>query len=122
MSNLIQYYNTCYFKNHNLLDSECFKEKNLNVLCVEFAKFSVFHEFSLKSRNSAITAISFNDDVLFQFKTSLRGPGSSTWRKSKSSFLLFLTEGSVSNQMLFTGSKNIISSRSNKILKYGKYG
>ena len=31
--------------------------------------------------------------------------GSLTWRRSKSSFLLFLTEGSVSYQMLFTGSK-----------------
>ena len=37
-------------------------------------------------------------------------------------FLLFLTEGSFSYQMLFTGSKNIVPSRSYKILKSGKYG
>ena len=32
--------------------------------------------------------------------------------RSKSSFLFFLTEGSVSNQMLFTRSKNSVPSRS----------
>ena len=37
----------------------------------------------------------------------LRGRGSLTWQISKSSFLLFLTEGSVSYQMLFTVDQKI---------------
>ena len=43
--------------------------------------------------------------------------GSLIWERSKSSFLLFLTEGSVSYQMIFTGSKNIVPSQSYQILK-----
>ena len=45
-----------------------------------------------------------------------------TWGRTKSSFLLFLTKGSVSYHMLFTGSKNIVPSQSYQILKSGKYG
>ena len=41
------------------------------------------------------------------YKTKGDG-GSPTWQKSKSCFLLLLTWGSVSYQMLFTGSKNIV--------------
>ena len=53
----------------------------------------------------------------FDPKQYLKGAGgSSTWRRSKSSFLLFLTERSVSYQMLFTGSKNIVPTRSYQIL------
>ena len=48
--------------------------------------------------------------------------GSITLGRSKSSFLLFLTERSVSYQMLFTRSKNNVPSRSYRILKSWKYG
>ena len=46
---------------------------------------------------------------------TLRGPGSMTLGRSKSSFLLFLTEGSVSYRKLFTRSKNTVPSRSYRI-------
>ena len=43
--------------------------------------------------------------------------GSTTWGRSKSSFLLFMTEGSVSYQIIFTGSENIVPSQSYRISK-----
>ena len=43
--------------------------------------------------------------------------GLMTLGRSTSSLLLFLTEGSVSYQILFTRSKNIVPSRSYRILK-----
>ena len=51
-----------------------------------------------------------------------RGRGVFDLAKVKIEFLLFLTEESVSYQMLFIGSKNIVPSRSYTILKSGKYG
>ena len=58
------------------------------------------------------------DCLFFNQKVYLKGVGGSmTLGSSKSSFLLFPTEGSVSYQMLFTRSKNIVPSRSYRILK-----
>ena len=43
--------------------------------------------------------------------------GSPSWGWSKSSFMLYLLEGDPSYQILFTGSKNFVPSRSYRILK-----
>ena len=57
-------------------------------------EFLLFNSFKIES-----IMFSKTHDWLFKWG------GSSTWRRSKLSFLLLLTEGSVSYLMLFTGSK-----------------
>ena len=69
-----------------------------------------------------ITIICFNFiylyDKMFKTLNAVKGAGGSmTLGRTKSSFLLFPTEGSVSYQMLFTRSKKIVPSRSYRILK-----
>ena len=56
--------------------------------------------------------------IFFRLRGLGGGGGSMTLARPKSSFLLFLTEGSVSYQMIFTRSKNIVPIRSYHILKF----